>query len=111
VAGFMPAQGLRDFALNAVLCERACQSAVYESTARPLVADVLNGYNASVIVYGQTVSAWCLLIRGGEGGGAHHTLHYERFRHVGRGAWPGKRSPTKEGIARCIRRQRPSPLC
>ena len=56
VMAVAPGVGLREFAFDAVFSDRAAQVNVYEQSARALVADVVNGVNATIIVYGQTGS-------------------------------------------------------
>jgi len=50
-----PTKGLREFAFNAV-DDGASQSEFYDTTALPLVGDVINGYSATCLVYGETGS-------------------------------------------------------
>jgi len=50
-----PAVGLREFAFDAVFGDRAEQAGVYERSARPLVADFINGFNGRVAA---SPSAW-----------------------------------------------------
>jgi len=50
-----PTKGLREFAFNAV-DDGASQSDFYDTTALPLVGDVINGHSATCLVYGQTGS-------------------------------------------------------
>ncbi len=49
-----PIKGLRKFEFDNVFHDTYSQEVVYFSTARPLIAEFMNGYNASCIVYGQT---------------------------------------------------------
>mmetsp|Transcript_4697 Transcript_4697/g.21388 ORF Transcript_4697/g.21388 Transcript_4697/m.21388 type:complete len:688 (+) Transcript_4697:74-2137(+) len=56
VMAVAPGVGLREFAFDAVYSDRATQLDVYEQSARALVADVINGINATIVVYGQTGS-------------------------------------------------------
>ena len=56
VMAVAPGVGLREFAFDAVFSDGAAQLNVYEQSARALVADVVNGVNATIIVYGQTGS-------------------------------------------------------
>ena len=56
VLAVAPGVGLREFAFDAVFGETATQAAVYERSARPLVADFVNGFNGAMLVYGQTGS-------------------------------------------------------
>jgi kinesin family protein 5 len=51
-----PDVGLREFAFDGVFPARASQQGVYDTVARGLVCDFLNGYNATCVVYGQTGS-------------------------------------------------------
>jgi len=51
-----PRIGLREFNFDVVLPGTSDQASVYDSMARPLVLDVINGYNGSIIAYGQTSS-------------------------------------------------------
>ncbi len=50
-----PGVGLREFSFDTVFDKFSCQEDVYKS-ASLLVADVLNGFNATLLVYGQTGS-------------------------------------------------------
>jgi hypothetical protein len=50
-----PGVGLREFAFNTVFDQDCLQTDVYRP-ARKLVADVINGFNATILVYGQTGS-------------------------------------------------------
>ena len=45
----------KQFTFDAVFSEQSEQVAVYEATARPIVSAVLEGFNGTVFVYGQTV--------------------------------------------------------
>ena len=56
VLAVAPGVGLREFAFDAVFGGAATQAAVYERSARPLVADFVNGFNGAMLVYGQTGS-------------------------------------------------------
>eukprot|EP00596_Hydrurales_sp_CCMP1899_P005227 CAMPEP_0119050078 /NCGR_PEP_ID=MMETSP1177-20130426/68072_1 /TAXON_ID=2985 /ORGANISM="Ochromonas sp, Strain CCMP1899" /LENGTH=726 /DNA_ID=CAMNT_0007028065 /DNA_START=291 /DNA_END=2471 /DNA_ORIENTATION=- len=49
-----PDVGLREFSFDGVFPERASQKTLYDTVARRLVGDFINGYNATAIVYGQT---------------------------------------------------------
>ncbi len=49
-----PDAGLREFTYDGVLNEKSSQKTVYDSCVKPLVMDLLNGFNATAIVYGQT---------------------------------------------------------
>jgi hypothetical protein len=49
-----PDVGLREFSFDSVLPGRASQRSTYDTAARRLVMDFLNGFNATAIVYGQT---------------------------------------------------------
>ena len=51
-----PDVGLREFTFDGVLPDRASQSSVYETVSRKLVLDFINGYNGTIIAYGQTSS-------------------------------------------------------
>lgn len=46
----------RAFTFDAVFGGSASQAEVYEAVAAPLLADVLDGYDAAVLAYGQTGS-------------------------------------------------------
>ena len=54
VVTIAPEVGLREFYFNSVLNVKSTQQTVYNHTARRLVMDFLNGFNATAIVYGQT---------------------------------------------------------
>jgi hypothetical protein len=56
VLAVAPGVGLREFAFDAVFADQADQGAVYEKSARPLIADFINGFNGTMLVYGQTGS-------------------------------------------------------
>ena len=43
-----------EFSFDQVLGEDATQADVYMATAQPVVEDVLNGYNGTIMAYGQT---------------------------------------------------------
>lgn len=49
-----PDVGLREFSFDSVLHPKATQRSVYDTSARRLVMDFLNGFNSTAIVYGQT---------------------------------------------------------
>jgi kinesin family protein 5 len=49
-----PDVGLREFSFDGVFPEKASQKTLYDTVARRLVGDFVNGYNATAIVYGQT---------------------------------------------------------
>ena len=53
----------RQFTFNHVLGETAAQEAVFDSVVRPLVFKCLEGYNATVFAYGQTVRCACACAR------------------------------------------------
>ncbi|KAG5502619.1 hypothetical protein JIQ42_05688 [Leishmania sp. Namibia] len=63
--------GRHSFTFSHVFRPNARQADVYEHVARPIVADVLSGYNGTIFVYGQT------------GSGKTHTL----FGDLSGGAW------------------------
>jgi hypothetical protein len=60
-----PTKGLRKFDFDNVFQESCTQEAVYNATTMPLIAEFINGFNASCIVYGQT------------GSGKTHTMYGE----------------------------------
>ena len=47
-------KGLREFCFDQVMDGTWSQAACYEKIAMPLVADFLNGFNATCLAYGQT---------------------------------------------------------
>mmetsp|Transcript_572 Transcript_572/g.1021 ORF Transcript_572/g.1021 Transcript_572/m.1021 type:complete len:668 (+) Transcript_572:79-2082(+) len=49
-------KGLRRFEFDHVFCDQSNQETIYKRTVMPLVADFINGYNATCLVYGQTGS-------------------------------------------------------
>lgn len=49
-------KGLRKFDFDYVFDERESQEQVYNKTTMPLIAEFINGYNATCLVYGQTGS-------------------------------------------------------
>ena len=51
-----PIKGLRQFRFDNILPDTCTQHEVYETTARPLVGDFINGVNATCLVYGVTGS-------------------------------------------------------
>ena len=65
-----------EFNLDHVFDTGATQQAVYETVARPLVEDVLAGYNCTVFAYGQT------------GSGKTHTLLGDPLDEKARGLAP-----------------------
>ena len=67
VLAVAPGVGLREFAFDAVFGETATQAEVYEKSARPLVADFVNGFNGAMLVYGQTGSGKTHTMFGGAG--------------------------------------------
>lgn len=46
----------KNFNFDHVVQPKATQLEVYEIVAKPIVADVLNGYNGTIFAYGQTSS-------------------------------------------------------
>lgn len=46
----------RDYYFDHVLSENSQQSEAYEQISRPVVQDVLDGYNGVIMAYGQTGS-------------------------------------------------------
>lgn len=56
------------FTFDRVLESHATQAQVYETVARPLIADVLSGYNVTICSYGQTSSGKTFTTFGGPGG-------------------------------------------
>ena len=50
----MPKEIPREFTFDHVFNEGSSQSQVFEQTCKPLVMNVLNGYNGTYFVYGQT---------------------------------------------------------
>ena len=50
----VPKEISRDFKFNQVFNENTGQPEVFEITCKPLVINVLNGYNGTYFVYGQT---------------------------------------------------------
>jgi len=64
-----PGIGLREFAFDNVFGAFATQAHVYEKSARPLVADFVNGFNGAVIVFGQTGSGKSHTMFGGASSG------------------------------------------
>lgn len=54
VVMLVPKIGMRAFNFDFVLPGRSSQSNVYETVARKMVMDFLNGFNAAIIMYGQT---------------------------------------------------------
>lgn len=79
-----PDVGLREFAYDGVLPTNASQRSLYDTTARRLVMDFMNGFNSTAIVYGQTGSGKTYSMFGSEGPGAGG-LHRHR---EGRGIVP-----------------------
>ncbi|CAD7965829.1 unnamed protein product [Amoebophrya sp. A25] len=56
VLAVVPGVGLREFAFDGVFHQSAQQADVYGGQIREIVADFLNGENASIICYGQTAA-------------------------------------------------------
>ena len=52
--GVMHQEARRDFVFRQVFRPDSSQVEVFEKTALPLVMHVLNGYNGTYLVYGQT---------------------------------------------------------
>jgi len=50
----IPKEVPKEFTFDRVFNEGSGQSQVFEQTCKPLVLDVLNGYNGTYFVYGQT---------------------------------------------------------
>lgn len=48
-----PSIGIRPFKFKSVLAPTASQTFVYEKAPRTLIMDFLNGFNASIVVYGR----------------------------------------------------------
>lgn len=51
-----PTKGLRNFQFDHVMPDTCSQSSVYDKSAKPLIADFINGTNVSCLVYGVTGS-------------------------------------------------------
>jgi hypothetical protein len=49
-------KGLRRFEFDRVFCDKSTQESLYHQTTMPLIAEFINGYNATCLVYGQTGS-------------------------------------------------------
>ena len=49
-----PTKGLRKFDFDNVFHQYVSQESVYTTTSMPLIAEFINGFNVSCIVYGQT---------------------------------------------------------
>ena len=49
-------KGLRRFEFDHVFCDKSTQETLYHQTTMPLIAEFINGYNATCLVYGQTGS-------------------------------------------------------
>jgi len=49
-------KGLRRFEFDRVFCDKSTQVTLYHQTTMPLIAEFINGYNATCLVYGQTGS-------------------------------------------------------
>mmetsp|Transcript_25872 Transcript_25872/g.43132 ORF Transcript_25872/g.43132 Transcript_25872/m.43132 type:complete len:889 (+) Transcript_25872:106-2772(+) len=84
-----PDVGLREFSFDAVLPDRVSQRHAYNSSARRLVMDFINGFNATAIVYGQTGSGKTYSMFGhdigGVGGvsGGANTAYFYHSEHKG----------------------------
>lgn len=46
--------GKHDFGFDAIFGEESTQKEVYDDGAKQTVADIFNGYNGTIFVYGQT---------------------------------------------------------
>ncbi|KAG5480704.1 hypothetical protein CUR178_05839 [Leishmania enriettii] len=68
--------GRHSFTFSHVFRPNARQADVYEHVARPIVADVLSGYNGTIFVYGQTGSGKTHTMFGDLNGGAWATGCY-----------------------------------
>jgi len=64
-----PTKGLREFTFDTVVSPKVSQSTVYDESARPLIADFINGFNATILVYGQTGSGKTYTMFGPSGSG------------------------------------------
>ncbi len=62
----------RAFTVDAVLDETASQQAVYELTAKTVLAKVMEGYNGCIFAYGQTGSGKTFSMIGGDGDSGVH---------------------------------------
>jgi len=62
-----PTKGLREFEFDSVVPPTSSQKSVYDSSAKPLVADFINGFNATILVYGQTGSGKTYTMFGPDG--------------------------------------------
>nr|CAH8851471.1 unnamed protein product [Trichobilharzia regenti] len=56
--------GGKNFSFDHVVQPKASQLEVYEVVAKPIVADVLNGYNGTIFAYGQTSSGKTFTMEG-----------------------------------------------
>jgi len=59
--------GIREFSFDGVFNERSSQFQVYYHVCQRLIIDVMNGFNASIIAYGQTSSGKTFTMFGPEG--------------------------------------------
>ena len=55
-----------EFTFDSVFSERADQSSIFTTTCRELVGSVMEGYNATLFVYGQTSSGKTYTMEGDE---------------------------------------------
>lgn len=69
-----PTKGLREFSFDHVLPDLAPQDLTYDTCARPLVTNFINGFNSTCLAYGQT------------GSGKSHTMF-------------GRHDPSKESMS------------
>lgn len=63
----------KTFVFDSIFGPETEQAAIYDRAAKPLVADLLAGYNATILAYGQTSSGKTYTMEGGDAacGGAH----------------------------------------
>jgi len=69
-------KGLRRFEFDRIFCDKTTQKTLYQHTTMPLIAEFINGYNATCLVYGQTGSGKTYSMFG------PHVLQQESFHEM-----------------------------
>jgi kinesin family protein 5 len=67
--------GLYNFTFDQIFGPDSTQVAIFEYTAIPLIADVLNGYNSTIFAYGQTSSGKTFTMEGPD-------IHDEQYKGI-----------------------------
>lgn len=56
ILGFGPENDVQSFTLDGVFSPSSTQSEIFETVGRPILSDILQGYNGTIFAYGQTGS-------------------------------------------------------